>query len=331
MNIWAFQAPKGFPVAHKYVVDSLDKGESRFGWGWADLRGLEAKTWKEMTGPEGDCWHHSRFLLGIKSEDWIVHVNIPSGGWCIAAQVSGEYRFDLNPQIGDFGHCFPIDLTTKLSFERNDERIHPRVSRSLKPRKRYQRVSYRDEFFESIARVKAGTPKLAAGDSKGQFFLRKEMAGPLQAITQLIHRNHPSKDLEPLVCKIFENIPGVIRAKVNGSGWGTDYGADVIVYYQTGLPFPDLQREETLVVQVKSYDFKIHGKLAIEQLKMAIEKFKAQAGILICTAEPTPEFREAFDNFSEESGQAGVPVSLIAGRDVAKFVIKHGKELLFDE
>jgi hypothetical protein len=317
----------------QYVVDSLAKGESRFGWGWVDLLTLQGKPWAKMDEDERTCWQGSQFLLGVKPGDWIVHINIPSAGKCTAAQVAGEYRFSLDPQIGDFGHCFPIDPTTTIPFDRNDERIHPRVSRSLKPRQRYQRVYYVEEFIESIARIKAGAPQLVPGDSKGKFFLRKEMGAPLQAITKLIHRNHPSKELEYLVCEIFENIQGVTSAKVNGSGWGTDYGADVIVRYQTGLPLPELRREEVLVVQVKSYDWAIHGTLAIEQLKTAIEQFKANAGILICTAEPTTAFRTEFAAFAEELRKATAPVnvSLIAGQDVARFVIRFGNELLFDE
>jgi len=334
MIIWAFKNPTGAPDLEKYVVDSLEKGESRFGWGYdpgADLLKLQGKPWKDMTKEEGDCWYHSHFLLGVKPGDWIVHVNIPRYGQCTAAMVSGDYRFDLNQQIRDCGHYFPIDLTTKIQFDRNDPLVHPRVSRSLKPRQRYQRVYFANEFLESIARIKAGGGQLKKGDSKGKFYLRKEMAGPLKAIAQLIHRNHPSKELEYLVCEVFGNIPGVTSAKVNGSGWGTDHGADVIVNYQTGLPFPDLLKNEILVVQVKSYDFQIHGKLAIEQLKTAIDKFKANAGMLICTAEPTDVFRKEFRKFSEELGKTGILVSLIAGQEVAKFVIKYGNELLFDE
>src|ERR1039457_3425315 len=123
MTIWAFQRPKDEPHFEKYVVDSLAKGESRFGWGWVNLLDLQGKPWQEMEEGEKLCWGYSNFLLGVKPGDWIVHVNIPSTGMCTAAQVAREYRFDLNPTIGDFGHCFEIDPTTKIEFNRNDERI----------------------------------------------------------------------------------------------------------------------------------------------------------------------------------------------------------------
>ena len=327
MTIWAFNKPRDSTPLIKYVTESLANGESRFGWGFADLRSLQEKKWAEMNEMEKTSWHHSHFLLGVKPGDWVVHVNIPDNGICTAAQVSGDYRFVLDSQIGDFGHCFPIDPATKLEFKRDDPSIHPRVTRSLKPRRRYQRVYYVNEFLESIARYTAGGITLPEGDSKGKYFLREELAAPLQEISSLIHRNHPSKALEYLVCEIFRTIPGVTKAKVNGSGYGTDYGADVIVYYQTGLPVADLLEDKILVVQVKSYGGKIHARHAIGQLQTAIDQFKAHAAMLISTAPATEEFQKEFDKFVDD---ASIPVRLIAGEDVAKFVLKHGSDLLFD-
>lgn len=254
MTIWAFQDPKGYPNSAKYVADALGKGESRFGWGYvptADLRVLKDKAWQKMSKKEQNCWSQAQFLLGIKPDDWVVHVNIPSYGECTAAQVTGEYRFDLDPNLGDFGHCFPVDLSTKITFDRNDPSIHPRVN--LRPRKRYGRVYCEDEFFESLKALKAGGVAVEEGDTKEKVFLRKEISVPLRTISELIHRSHRAKTLEYLVREIFEKIPGVTSVKVNGSGWGTDYGADVIVHYETGLPFADLKKSEILVVQVKSY------------------------------------------------------------------------------
>lgn len=265
MTIWAFKDPTGYPLYAKYVQESLDRGQSRFGWGYvrtANLRVLEPKPIKEMTEDERDCWKKAGFLLGIQRGDWVVHVNTPSHGWCTAAVVTGDYFFDFDSKVKDFGHGFTIDPATKIVFDRNDASVHPRVSRSLKPRKRYQRVYYVEEFLASIAKLENGGTKLGQGDTVGKIFLREEIRKPLRDIAGLIHRNHPSKSLEYFVCEIFNKLPGVTKATVNGSGFGTDYGADVLVRYQTGLHVADLDltKEETVVVQVKSYDFKKIGR-----------------------------------------------------------------------
>ena len=329
MTIWAFSASDD-AQQREFVQSCLDRGQSRFGWGYtpgADLRELEPKPYAEMDDAEKNCWHKAGFLLGVKAGDWIVHVNMPSQGKCTASIVTGEYFFEWDPTVGDFGHGFPIDQHAKVVFERNDDRVHPRVSRALKPRGRYQRVNYGSEFVESIERLRDGSLTLAENDTRGRFYLRKEILGPLRNITELVHRNHPSKDLEYFVCEIFRHVPGVEKAYVNGSGWKSDYGADVVVHYRVGLPIANLQREEILVVQVKSYDFNLDSELAIDQLKTALEKFKARAGMILCTAKPTDGFLERFEEFSKHSD---APVCLIAGEDVAKFVLRYGNDLLFD-
>lgn len=40
-------------------------------------------------------WHdENTFLLEVREGDWIVHVNMPIYGRCVAVQASGEYGFD---------------------------------------------------------------------------------------------------------------------------------------------------------------------------------------------------------------------------------------------
>ena len=76
---------------------------------------------------------------------------------------------------------------------------------------------------------------------------------------------------------------------------------------------------------------------AVNQIGDAIIKFNANAGMLVTTAESTEELERAMEELSNrlskqtEDGGLGkdIPISLVAGQDVAKFVLKHGGELLF--
>jgi hypothetical protein len=330
MTIWAFKDPKNEPELTQYVIDSLDKGESRFGWGFipeADLTQLSKKQWNEMDDDEKKCWGKSNFLLGVTEGDWIVHVNIPTFGMCTAAKVNGPYRFDLNESVADFGHCFSIDLSTKVIFDRNDFNVHPRVSRSLKPRQRFQRIYYVSEFEESIKAISSGKVILNNNERKGTAYLKTELAPSLKDISELIHRNYPGKDLESFVKDIFENIDGVSGVRVNGSGWGTDYGADVIVEYRSGLPISELVKDEILVVQVKSFGWTMSETTAISQIRTALVQFDADAGMIIASAEPSKDFQDALEKLRLEVDQ---PIALIAGANLAKFVLKYGGDLLFD-
>ncbi len=97
--------------------------------------------------------------------------------------------------------------------------------------------------------------------------------------------------------------------------------------YNSGIEILDLNKEDTLVVQVKSYEGEHWNTNAVAQIKTAIETFDANAGMIITTARTTENIEREIEKASNE---LNIPISLIAGENVAKFVLKYGKDLLFD-
>jgi len=326
MTIWAFNQPAEEYV--KFVSASVHRGTSRFGWSWfddANLNLLKNKNWEDMTNDEKDVWSKSGFLLDIIKDDWIVHINTPKWGECSAAQVIEPYYFDQEPTENDYRHCIRVDQKSVIEFERNNPNIHPLVSRKLKLRGRFWRIYCEDEFFQSINNLKNNAVNLH-NESKGTFFLKKELSGPLKDITALIHKNHDGKNLEGFMAAVLEKVPFVENVIENGSGWGTDYGADLIVEYRSGLPVSGLEKIEKIVVQIKSYKDEHWETNAVDQIKTGIIQYEADAGLLISTATATEQLQEAIDKLSTEIQK---PVALLAGKDVAKFVMKYyGDELL---
>lgn len=329
MTIWAFNKPSG--KALQFVANSLKQGISRFGWGFIDnanLHTLKLKHWREMTKTELEIWKKTNFLLNIKKGDWIVHINVPRWGMVTAGKVIEEYNFETeNNEIGDFRHFFKLELDTIIQFNRNDPNVHPLISRKLKLRGKYWRIYAQKEFFETIKNLKNKSVDVADKSAIGLHYLKQEITPFFEQITRIIHNTHPEKKLEKFLADIFLNIPNVTDVKINGSGWGTDYGADLIVKYNSGLEILDLNKEETLVVQVKSYSGEHWDTKAVEQIKQAIKTFDASAGIIITTAKSTERIEKAIEEASED---INVPISLIAGDNVAKFVLKYGKDILYD-
>ena len=89
MAIWAFNKPEKDEII-KFVYSSLQNGISRFGWSYhdnADLEALKNKPWKSMIEKEKISWKKASFLLQIKEDDWIVHINVPRWGECTAVKV----------------------------------------------------------------------------------------------------------------------------------------------------------------------------------------------------------------------------------------------------
>lgn len=317
MAIWAFN--KTEEAERKLIYQSIKAGKSRFGWSQKDEHNLRLKdNWTD--------WHSKQlFLLQVKPGDWIVHINTPNWGRCIAAQVLSEYNFDDGIECSwgtDFRHYFCIDIDTIIEFDRSDENILPSVN--LNPRQRYHRIYATDDFLKSIDNLKNKTVKLNVGESREEYHLKNEIDKYLAEISNLIHEMHKSKNLERFLAKVFRKIPGVIDVNENGFGWGTDYGADLIVTMSTALG--NLEFENKIIVQVKSFEGTHYDLDAVQQVKTGVEKYTGTAGMIITTADKSEQLERKIQETSEE---IGVPIDLLASDDLAKFVIKHAPELLF--
>ena len=318
MTIWAFNKIDG-EKERNLLYQSIKSGISRFGWSQEDKHNLKLKNnWTD--------WHSKQlFLLEVKPGDWIVHINTPKWGKCIAAQVLSEYGFDEGLQCSwgpDFRHCFKIDVTTIVEFDRRDPNVLPTVN--LNPRSRYQRIYAVEDFLKSIENLKGKTVILNKDESKEEYHLKDKTDKYLSEITTHIHKMHKSKNLERFLAKVFRKIPGVIDVNENGFGWGTDFGADLIVTMRTALG--NLEFENKIIVQIKSFEGSHQDIAAVQQIKTGIEKYTGTAGMLITTAKKSEALESKIQEVAEEIGR---PIDLLAAEDVAKFVIKHAPELLF--
>ena len=315
MTIWAFNWTED-ENDRQQVYKSLLHGKSRFGWSQEDKHNLKLKdNWTD--------WHSRQlFLLQVKPNDWIVHVNTPQWGRCVAAQVLSEYDFDdglLCTEGKDFRHFFAIDVDSIVEFDRKDPNVLPSVN--LNPRQRYHRIYAVQDFQRSIENLKQGVVKLQEGESREVYHLRNKTDELLTEIVRLIHETHRCKELERFLARVFREIPDVIDVIENGFGWGTDYGADLIVTTKT------LEFENRIIVQVKSFE-DVHDDLyAVDQVKTGIEKFDGKAGMVITTAKATPELESYVRKVSED---IGCPIDLLASDDLAKFVIRYAPNLLFN-
>lgn len=318
MTIWAFNKVDE-PEERQMIYQSIKSGKSRFGWSQKDEHNLKLKdNWTD--------WHSKQlFLLQVKRGDWIVHINTPTWGRCVAAQVLGGYDFDAGLECGwgvDFRHCFEIDTETIVEFDRRDRNILPSVN--LNPRQRYHRIYAIDDFLQSIENLKTNAVNLNDGESKEEYHLKEKTGEYLTSISALIHEMHKSKHLERFLAKVFRRIPGVIDVSENGFGWGTDYGADLIVSLSSSLG--NLEFENKIIVQVKSFEGTHHDLDAVDQVITGIKKYEGTAGMIITTAKKSEQLEE---RVIEASIELGLPIDLLASDDLTKFVIKYAPELLF--
>ncbi len=293
------------------VYEDIQNGKSRFGM-W------------EQSGSLREKWFgKNAFLLRIKEGDWIVHVNMPSYGKCVAVKTVGEYAFDDGIKCSwgnDFNNFIPVDPITITEFDRNNPNILPSVN--LAPRKRAQRVIEVIDFLTSMENLKNGKFDSTSKQDKSITQLHDKISNLLPQITLHIQEMNRSKEFERFLHRIFSGMPNTVSIQ-NGFGWKTDNGADLLVEFDN--PIIGVNVTTKLVVQAKSYSGQHFDTNAIDQIVEGINTYHADAGLLITTANETEVLEEYLRKKTEETGKT---IDVIAGNEVAKFVLRYAPELL---
>lgn len=298
-------------TARQSVYSEIKNGKSRFGM-WEQSVSLKEK----MLGANA-------FLLRIKEGDWIVHVNMPSYGTCVAVKVTGEYGFDEGIQVSwgvDFNNFLPVDPNSIIEFDRNNPNLLPSVN--LAPRRRAQRILAVTDFLTSLENFKEGKFNSTTKEDKSIIHLQEKMTEILPQITALIQGMNKSKEFEKFLNRIFKRIPHTVSVS-NGFGFRTDHGADLLVEF--GSPVIGINVSTKIVVQAKSYSGQHSDTSAVDQIVHGIKEYDADAGLLITTGEETEVLEYYLRKKSEEIGKT---IDLIAGKEVAKFVLRYAPELL---
>jgi hypothetical protein len=301
-------------AARQKVYAEIKNGKSRFG------------VWDQEGSLRDEYYGANAFLLRIKKGDWIVHVNNPEYGRRVAAQVTGEYQFDDGIPVAwgsgrDFNNYIPVNPGSVVEFDRNDPNVLPSVN--LAPRKRGQRVLAVEDFLESLDNLRQKRYTEYDEGIKGLAHVKSKMDSEIfPKITQIIQQMNRGKEFENFLHKIFDSMPNVLSIQ-NGFGWRSDQGADLIVEFQN--PIVGVNLTTRLIIQAKSFEGSHYDLNAVDQIKQGIAAYKADGGLLITTAESTEELEDKVRTTSEEIGKT---IDVLAGADVAKFVLTHAHQLL---
>lgn len=122
----------------RMVYNAVIAGKSRFGWG----------NWEVDAA--------SPVLRRIKPGHWIVHVNTPDYGHCVAAKVLHGVAQDAGLEVAwghDFQHYFDVDPTSVVEFERRDaDRFDNCLYWPLRPRRKAQQMNpaIENDFFRFL-------------------------------------------------------------------------------------------------------------------------------------------------------------------------------------
>ena len=236
MKIFALRAPDDAEDVKK-IYRSLQGGEGRFGWSYAesaDLRQLDKRIrqngWDSLNDEERDCYQH--FLLSICPNDYVVYINVPSDGQCTAAKVTGcyEWRFEDD----DFNHRLAIDASSLEEFHRDDAIVHPYLSSRLKLQGRWWTVGAEPEFRSLLRQLEEKQEPRPKTPAVFLSYLRIEVGKHLDRIAAGVHHTYPGKYLEELIAATLKRVPGV--KQVEHMKGRADHGADLEVEIETIPP-----------------------------------------------------------------------------------------------
>jgi len=324
-NVFAL---KGDPDHASDVYASLQAGVGRFGWSYApnaDLRRLsrlaEQKGWDALSDAEKDCYQE--FLLELKSDDYVVYVNLPEWGKCTLVRVTGAYYW--RQLADDFNHCFSVDPASVAVFSRNDSVVHPALAARLKLQGRYWRIYCDAEFNALLGTLSGAKLGKAATADDNLAFLAQEVRPHLAQVVQAIHHTHPNFSLERLFERLFRRLPGV--RDVRAARGRADLGADLIVITEQAHPLTGDIQQGTILVQVKSYEGVHDDPGAADGLRKAFQHYpEATEGMIVSTADAsTRTFDDAVEALRSETNR---PIAVLLGNDLAAFVVRHGWDLL---
>ncbi|MGL5100481.1 MAG: hypothetical protein ACRC6B_10735, partial [Fusobacteriaceae bacterium] len=233
IKAWAFAAMNEEYV--ELIYNSLKKGEARFGWSWEKESNLIPQ---KEAGIFRDKDKRQLFLLEISQDDYLIYVNFPKYGKCVAVKAKSSYYFDevglyISEENSDYRHVIPIDVGSLIEFDRRDPNILPNIN--LSPRQRKERIYAVEDLEKSLDNLKNNRIQLTEDESKEITHLKIQTAPILNRLTHHIHQTHRGKDLEKFFKKVFEKVPNVVEVTANGFGWGTDNGADLIVKLNTQI------------------------------------------------------------------------------------------------
>ncbi len=309
-TIWTFKCP---PESVLYIEQSiLDEHKSRFGWSNKDHHNLSRT--ENCNKNVNENFGDTKFLLQVQEGDWIVHINCPAYGQCLAAKVISKYQWDQESSYGDFRHFFSIDQNSIVKFDRNNPVISPAVKLAL-PGKQWK-IYEKENFEKSINRIIQGNQNHIDHLQESVHELTHDF---LKKTASEINKYYPNTKLEVFIKDLLKKIPGISNVMLNKER--TQHGADIIFYRDIIGNYG-----VRVVAQVKSYKNPMDDITAINQIKEAIDHHGG-IGIIITTAtEFSDKFIKELNNASQDADQN---IYLLNGVELARMVFTYSIDSIF--
>ena len=268
-NYWGFRINVECKEKHpEYYERHLREGFLKQGWGWADEQNLERIS--QAGSVPRELKANLRMYSEVKAGDIILVPRTPKWEFVTIAEATMDwnkgYRFEIDPELKDYGHSFPARYVTH--FTRTNDNVRGDIRRTLRCQSRFWNMSW---CRESIDRLRERRPEELTSyqEPKDRF---------IGAAKHVLDNN-----------KRLEEVHGELSKQFEGAGWERAFEAGLKALFphysveRTGgrgeekhgtdilltIPAPMKGISYGIAVQVKDWDDIALIEDAVEQVKKA--------------------------------------------------------------
>ncbi len=277
MNCWAMRTSRDTEEHRKYLRNELfENNLLRQGWGVDETQNLDSidKRWNdglELNSLEKQTRMHWRMGNGegegyMQIRDLVIVPNMPDDGLFTICKVVGDYRFEIDGSLRDFGHIRPVEVLTPKGVSNNHERVHAGLRRSFRCYSRMWNINSYADCLKDI--LKIDPDDLAKGSTPSESIdslVAEIITGPLNLMAGEIAKKFPSKvigaEWEEILGDALKNL---FPVSVHNTGGPYERGADLEIIIPN--PFEE-DRDWIIPIQVKDYDNEVGADVADQLLK----------------------------------------------------------------
>ncbi len=281
MNCWAMRTCRDDEKKRQFLLDELNNGRLRQGWGWdksQNLRDIE-RLWENeewLSGEQQDAGRHWRMGNGegedyMQVGDLVAALNVPSDGLFTICRITGNYEYKIHDKLGDFGHVRPVEVLTPQGVSNNHSLVHADLRRSFRCRSRMWNIKAHVACLKGILQSGLAAGELTIGstpEGRAESVVSELITEPLNQMAKRLEMALPrsvrAEEWEPVLRSALEQL---FPVSVYHTGGRHEHGADIEIV----IPNPFEENRDWIVpVQVKDYEGEISVDVA-KQLEQAIE------------------------------------------------------------
>lgn len=322
-NYWGYRIDVDL---RDYFFKEIQEGRLRQGWGYKKTQDLRSDKVDETARGNLPIFKKVKkgdILLVPRIESWD-EVAIVEATEDFDNKDNG-YRFEIDPDLEDYGHIFPVRLIR--CFSRQNTNVDGDIRETLKCRLRFWNINKCGKQIERILEVNDDSALRSKSGYEDRFRKRvyqsfDEIKFAEDIYTELNKATHAS-EWEYILCEGFRKVFPEYIIDTTSNKIERDHGADIIIRIP-GI----LDNEYIVAIQVKDYKNKVDN-WAVEQISKADDFFRKEGAVLIDKYLIIINAKSDDNNdLIEKANDAGVKI--LFDEDVKKLLSKMGRAFIGD-